>query len=444
MSLQKRPIAAYSILCVSAVVYAVLGYATPRENFAQLVWLFAACFLGYVYVVNQRLSVWHGIGAAIVFRVILLLAAPLLSDDYFRFVWDGRLLAAGVNPYLYLPSYFMQEGTTIVSGINDALFRQLNSPEYYSIYPPVAQAVFWLSAKLSPESITGSVVVIRVVILIAEVLNIFLLLRLLRKMGLPDGYVLLYALHPLVILELTGNLHFEALMIFFVLLGLYQLFYQRVVWAGCAFGLAVGVKLLPLLFLPFMWRKLGTRQFVYFLTAVGLTLLVICLPLINLGVIEHFASSLNLYFRKFEFNASAYYLLRWVGIQVTGYNQIAVIGPFLSLATFAIVMSMAAVKKLGSVKRLTGYMAAALTIYLLLATTVHPWYITTLVALTAASNFRFAIVWSGLAILSYSAYRTSTYSEDTALIILEYTIVLLWLVVEIYLYRQHRHHVNLK
>ncbi|MER2997715.1 glycosyltransferase 87 family protein [Pontibacter populi] len=444
MTSQKRTIAAYVVLGVSAVMYAALGYAMPRDNFAQLVLLFAVCFAGYVYVVNQRVPLWHGIAAAIFFRLILLPATPLLSDDYFRFIWDGRLLSAGINPYLYLPGYFVQEGATIVSGINEALFQRLNSPNYYSVYPPVAQAVFWLSAKLSPYSITGSIVVIRVIILVAEVLNIFLLLRLLRKMGLSDGHVLLYALNPLVILELTGNLHFEALMIFFVLLGLYQLFYQRVVWAGCAFGLAVGVKLLPLLFLPFMWRKLGTRQFFYFLTAVGLTLIVVSFPLINLEVIQHIATSVNLYFQRFEFNASVYYLLRWVGLQLTGYNQIAIIGPLLSLATFAIVVPMAAVKKLGSVRRLAGYMAAALTVFLLLATTVHPWYITTLVALTTLSAFRFAVVWSGLAILSYSAYRTSIYSEDTALIMLEYTIVMLWLLVEVYLYRQRRSHANLK
>ncbi|NDK56566.1 glycosyltransferase 87 family protein [Pontibacter fetidus] len=443
MNGQKRTIAAYGLLAVSVVLYAALAYATPRQNFTQLVLLFGGCFAIYVYVVNQRFPVWHGIAAAIVFRLLFLVATPLLSDDYFRFIWDGRLLAAGINPYLYLPGHFVQEGATIVTGINQALFQQLNSPDYYSVYPPVAQAVFWLAAKLSPNSITGSIVVIRAVILVAEVFNILLLLKLLRKTGLPDGYVLLFALNPLVILELTGNLHFEALMIFFVLLGLYQLFYQRVVWAGVAFGLAVGVKLLPLLFLPFMWRKMGLKRFIYFLAAVGLTLIVIGYPLINSEVIAHIANSINLYFQRFEFNASVYYLLRWFGIKLTGYNQIAIIGPLLSVVTFIVVVALAAVKKLGSVKRLIGYMAASLTVYLLLATTVHPWYITTLVALTAASLFRFAMAWSGLVIFSYAAYRTSSYHEDTTLITLEYTIVLLWLLVELYLYRQRRKHANL-
>ncbi|MBB6612572.1 DUF2029 domain-containing protein [Pontibacter sp. Tf4] len=444
MSGERKTIAAYVLLTISGLLYVALGYATPRQNFTQLLLLFAGCFAVYVYIINIRFKLWHGIAAAVLFRLLLLFATPQLSDDYFRFVWDGRLLAAGVNPYLYLPSHFVQQGATIVSGITDSLFLQLNSPDYYSVYPPLSQAVFWLSVKLSPECIAGSVVIMRVILLLAEVLNMLLLLRLLRKTGLPDGYVLLYALNPLVILELTGNLHFEALMISFVLLGLYQLFYHRPVWAGCAFGLAVGVKLLPLLFLPLVWRKLGHRQFFYFAVALGLTLLVISFPLINAEVIGHIASSLDLYFRKFEFNASIYYVLRWIGIQFTGYNQIAFIGPLLSIVTLVLVLWMAAVIKLGSVKRLIGYMGAALTVYLLLTTTVHPWYLTTLVALTAASLFRFAIAWSGLAILSFSAYRTPTYFEDTALITLEYTLMLLWLLVELYLYRQRRQHANLK
>ncbi|MEJ8757087.1 hypothetical protein WG947_08775 [Pontibacter sp. H259] len=444
MTIRKNAITAYTLLGTSAILYIALAYATPRENFTQLLLLFGSCFIAYVYVITQRLPVWHGITAAIVFRVLFLFATPQLSDDYFRFIWDGRLLAAGINPYLYLPEYFMQQGQEAIAGINQALYSQLNSPGSLSISPPIAQAVFWLSVKISPDSIAGSVVVMRLVLIVADVLGILLLLRLLRKTGLPDGYVLLYALNPLVILELTGNLHFEGLLIFFLLLSLIQLLYQRAIWAGCAFGLAAGVHLLPLLFLPFIWRKLGTPKFLYFIVAAALTLLVICYPLINAAVLQNIGNWLELYFKRPEFNASIYFILRWVGIKMTGYNQVHFIIPLLSIAIIGITVALAAVKKLGSVKRLIGYMAAALTVFLLLSTTVHPWYLITLVALTAVGLFRFAIVWSGLAILSYATYRTAPAGHDLALVTLEYTIVLLWLLVEIYLYRQRRRHANLK
>src|SRR5690606_24975198 len=141
--------------------------------------------------------------------------------------------------------------------------------------------------------------------------------------------------------------------------------YQRAIWAGLAFGLAIGIKLLPLLFLPFVWRKLGFVKFLYFSAGLVFILMLIGLPLINMQVIMHIADSLDLYFRKFEFNASIYYLLRWLGFQVSGYNMIALLGPALSLVTFIVVVWLAVKSKLGSVKRLAGYMAVSLTVYLL-------------------------------------------------------------------------------
>ncbi|PTX21310.1 uncharacterized protein DUF2029 [Pontibacter mucosus] len=433
----------YAALAVSAVAYVVLAYATPRADFTQLLLLYTVAFIAYLQLNRQRLNLRHCLVAAILFRLIFLFATPALTDDFFRFVWDGRLLAAGINPYLYLPTFLMQPEAPQVPGITQELFAQLNSQNYYSVYPPVAQAVFWLAAQLSPNSILGSVVVMRLILLLAEAGSILLLWRLLRKMALPEKHVLLYALNPLVIIELVGNLHFEALMIFFLLLALYQLFYHRLVWSGFAFGLAIGAKLLPLMFLPFVLRKLGWRQFILYGTVVLITVVAQFAPLVNLQVLQNISQSLDLYFQKFEFNASIYYLLRWLGFRLVGYNAIALIGPLLSLVTLIAILSMASVKKLGSVRRLAGYMGAALTVYLLLSTTVHPWYLTTLLALTVMSHFRFAITWTGLAILSYATYRTPAYREDLLLVALEYSLVLLWLVVELYLYRQRRHHANL-
>ncbi len=434
----------YTLLAISAFAYLGLAYATPRTDFTQLLLLFALLFACYLYVTNSGFPVWHGIGAAILFRLLFLFAVPALSDDYFRFIWDGTLLAAGKNPFLHLPAFYMEPGSPPIPGITQELYRQLNSGEYFSVYPPVAQAVFWLSVKLFPGSVLANIVVMRVVLLLAETGSILLLLRLLRKMGLPDKNVLLYALNPLVILELVGNLHFEALMIFFLLLALHQLFYQqRLSISGVAMGLAIGTKLLPLMFLPFFLRKLGIQKFLLFGGVVLLTVIALFYPLVTTAVIRNFLQSLDLYFQTFEFNASVYYLLRWVGFQFAGYNLINVLGPMLSVATFFVILALASVKKLGSIRRLSGYMAAALTVYLFLATTVHPWYITTVLALTAMSHFRYAMTWSGLAFLSYAAYRTSAYKEDLVLVTLEYSLVFLWLLVELYLYRQRRRHPNL-
>ncbi|WP_299820384.1 hypothetical protein [uncultured Pontibacter sp.] len=440
----KSNIAAYTLLALSAVAYLALAYATPRIAFTQLLLLYAFVFAAYLYVINHRFSVWHGIAAAMFFRLLFLMATPALSDDYFRFVWDGRLLAAGINPYAQLPSFFVKPDAPQLAGITEALYQNLNSQHYFSVYPPVAQAVFWLSVKLSLASITGSVVVMRLILILAEFGSILLLLRLLRKMALPEKHLLLYALNPLVILELTGNLHFEALMIFFLLVALYQLLYQRVLITGVALGLAIGTKLLPLMFLPFLFRKLGVLKFTVLAAAMALTLVLLFYPLVSLQLLQNIWQSIDLYFQQFEFNASIYYLLRWFGFILTGYNQIAVIGPLLSWVVLVSILALASVKNIGSVRRLAGYMAVALTIYLFLATTVHPWYISTVLALTVLSQFRYAVVWSGLAILTYATYQHTPYKEDLLLVTLEYMLVFLWVMVELYLYRQRRKHSNLK
>jgi len=439
----KRNTLGYAALAVSALAYLALGYATPRTAFPQLLLLYSLVFAAYVYLLNRRFPLWHGIGAAMLFRLLFLFAVPALSDDFYRFVWDGRLLAAGLNPYLYLPSFLAGADGPQVPGITAALYQQLNSPGYYSVYPPVTQAFFWLSVQLSPDSLLGSIVVMRLVVIAAEAGTILLLLRLLRKMALPERHVLLYALNPLVILELTGNLHPEALLIFFLLLSLYQLIYQRLLPAGAAFGLAVSAKLLPLMFLPLLLRKLSLKRFLLFGGAVLAAIVATFLPLFSVEVVQHIFRSLNLYFQKFEFNAGMYYLLRWLGFRLTGYNQITLLGPLLSLTTFIVIVALSTVKKLGSIRRLSGYMAAALTVYLFLATTVHPWYLATLVALTALSHFRYAVVWSGLAMLTYATYRTTPYHEDLGLVALEYSIVFLWLLVELYFYRRRRRNANL-
>jgi hypothetical protein len=93
----------------------------------------------------------------------------------------------------------------------------MNSPDYYTVYPPVLQGVFGLAAPFASFSPLGGVVVLRLCILAGRRVSIRLLTQLLAAYGLPPGRVLLYALNPLVIVELTGNVHFEALMIFFLL-----------------------------------------------------------------------------------------------------------------------------------------------------------------------------------------------------------------------------------
>jgi hypothetical protein len=132
-------------------------------------------------------------------------------------------------------------------------------------------------------------------------------------------------------------------------------------------------------------------------------------------------SSLNLYFQRFEFNASLYYLLRQLGFWLSGYNQIALLGPLLALLPAALAAYLL-LKRWGSSKlqSLVPQLLLLWAVYLLCATTVHPWYIGTLVLLSSLCRSRFTLVWSVSSWLSYTAYTTVGVAEHPLLLVLEY------------------------
>ena len=426
-------------LCLSLGLYALLGYGVARPQFPLLITLFGLVFWGYTRVVSPF---WNYSGrptdrlvtspepdrflfvAAVLFRLALIVATPSLSDDYLRFIWDGRLLAHGYNPFLYLPDQVVQTSVATATNLSNTLLAGLNSPHYFTVYPPLNQAFFGLAAWLSPDSITGTVIGLRIPILLAEMGSLWLMIRLLRQFGQTPNLALLYGLNPLVILELTGNLHFEGIMIFFVLLALWLLVQGRWVGSALALGLGIGTKLLPLLLLPLLIRYLGWKRGISYATiAVGLTV-VLFLPFVSPDLIRNILSSLDLYFQKFEFNASVYYLLRAVGYWLLGFNAIAGVGValFFLIAVGVFYLAFHKLSDLpGSV--FSTRVLLTLTLYWLLATTVHPWYITSLVAITVFTPFRYALLWSGLVVLSYATYRASPYHENLGLTALEYTIM---------------------
>ncbi|GAB3325013.1 glycosyltransferase 87 family protein [Hymenobacter humi] len=429
-------------LLVSGAAYAGLAYATPRAELGQLVGLFAVALLAYAWLLRSRLP-WHwGVGAALLFRLLWLPATPALSDDVYRFRWDGLLASHGVNPFQFRPDEIIADGARKAFQNEDTrnqvlpelqeLYRKINSPHYYSVYPPVCQYVFAAAAWAFPSSDTGFAVSLRVLILAAEVGIAWLLAALLPALGMPVERGLRYLLHPLVIVELTGNLHFEGLVVFFLLLALWLLSRGRWAVSAVALGLGVATKLLPMLALPLLVRRLGWRRFVAY-AAVSLgTLGLLFGPFLSVELFVNISRSLNLYFRSFEFNASVYYLLRPVGIWLTSYNQIALIGPALALLSGLLGLYLAWREKHPRLASLPQTLLLMLTAYYALATTVHPWYLTLLIGLSALSRFRYPLVWGGMAVLSYAAYRSSTYTENLALIALEYAVTFAVIGLELY------------
>lgn len=447
----RTPISLLLCLLLSGVAYAALLYGTVRPQYGQLWLCFGLLFGAYAYLLWQLgllggrppapatggFMAWllrpqglilTGIG----FRLLALLAFPELSDDYFRFVWDGLITTHGGHPYRWTPETWLAQPEAMAAhGLTPALFEGLNSKTYFSIYPPILQVIFYVSVKLAPPvaSLYAPVVLMKTSIFLGELLALWLLPRLLRYRHLPATALAFYAWNPLIVIELTGNLHFEGLMICFLLLALYALDRQHVLAAAGAFALAVGVKLLPLMLLPLMLRRLGWGR------AIGFGLLVMAGSALLLapvfGYLDNFLQGLDLYFRRFEFNASIYYLVREAGYELTGYNVIRKVGPWLGGITFTAIMAYSFVERRPDPANLPRGMMWVFTIYLAMATIVHPWYMCVLIPLGALTRYRFMLVWSALIPLSYFTYRDRSYTEHLGLVALEYVVVLAVLLYEV-------------
>jgi hypothetical protein len=146
--------------------------------------------------------------------------------------------------------------------------------------------------------------------------------------------------------------------------------------------------------------------------------------------VTSFLSSVDLYFRKFEFNAGIYYILRYFGEQISGYNLISYIGPLLGLITLGYNLYHAKAKKTYEYKDFIHYALLVWTVYLLLATTVHPWYIIPILFFSIFTSFRYPLIWSYLVFISYVNYSYPEYYENLWWIALEYFLLFVYIIKE--------------
>jgi alpha-1,6-mannosyltransferase len=416
---------------ISGLCYFLIAYFTERTESIQLFAGIALLFSFYLFVVfKPSLSDWNFnfiLISSFLFRAIFILAIPALSDDYFRFIWDGRLIEEGINPFLYLPNEVQKQ--SLLSGeMNDTLYHKMNSPNYYSVYPPVLQFVFFIASKLSLSSNYGAIVVLRIVILLAEIGSYFFLTKIITLLKLPKNRILIYLLNPLVIIEISGNLHFEGLMLFFVIASFYFLLVNNIIFSSIFFSLAVCTKMIPLVLLPLIIKKIGFKKGIIYSLLVLMLSSVLFLPFINQELISNIGNSVGLYFQKFEFNASIYYLARWLGFQISGFNEIAIIGKLLPMISFVLIMYISFRSKPKQSDKIL-FFESALTIlfvYYLFSLIIHPWYLTFLVLISVFSNHRYALIWSFLIFLTYLTYTSVPFKESAWVLLLEYGLVITW------------------
>lgn len=428
---------------VLIVALSILGFIPNQSEFIIIAPCFTFAFLFYFLLLRDReqLNFLHGLIATVLIRVILLFSFPNLSDDIYRFIWDGQLMHEGLNPYALLPTE-IEEGLLVNQSY---LFDQLNSPSYYSIYPPLAQGIFYVFSFLKSSEYSLQILFLKLILLTFELLTIWVIYKLLPKAKKNNLFI--YTLNPLVIIEIMGNVHFEGVMLCFLLWGVYFIMQNNYLCAGVLIGLSIASKLLTLLFIPFFIFYISksegeTRGFLNKIKSLlsskkSWLFLASCFAVVGTLFISfihkeeylnNYVSSLDLYNRKFEFNAGLYYLLRYFGYLIKGFNLIHIIGPILSLSTVIVIIIYSGWSKN---KHIFTSLLILFSLFLILSRTVHPWYLILPVGLSVLSKFSFPILWSFLISFTYINYMGIAYFENLWVVAIEYSLLLILIYFEV-------------
>lgn len=327
---------------------------------------------------TTRKGLWVCLALALVCRAPLVIAEPTLSDDIYRYVWDGRVQRLGHNPYASPPS------DPALAGLHTPVTRLTSQPALPTIYPPAAQWFF-----RGVMAIHESVLALKVAFIVCDALIILLLLRWLDHTGQGPWRVLVYAWNPLVLIEVAGSGHVDVLGALLLFLSFLALSERRTLLAALSFVAAVEVKFLPIVLAPMFWRRIRARD-VVLATAFGLALAV---PFLG-GTLGLPVGSLPTYLGKWRFNGPAFALIerflpsRW-------------------LVALPAAAGLAVAARLRTERVSPSTWAWPMAASLLLMPAVYPWYLLWLTPYIGVLETLPMLVWTQTVLLTYMVWRYS-------------------------------------
>ena len=419
---RKRFFVAALVTLISAIAF--LAYGPSRSDASALLIGFTIAFVAYIIIIRKPFFTWNQlIVVAIGIRILLLFAPVSWTDDHYRYIWDGLCSTNGISPFAYTPEELVKTQPEVFTPEH---FAALNSPRFYSVYPPVAQLVFATATSIGGVDVGRSTLVLRVIIILFDILTILVLGALLKAHVSRSQLVALYALNPLVLMEFSVNLHSEALMIA-PCLGAFNFFkQQRYDLSAILLAMAVSAKLWPILFLAWIPSALGVGKSIRYIAITLLVFILSSIPLYTTDLVPHFVSSLKLYVSYLEFNGPIFELLR----HTLGDDLVKGTGLLSILTLIALAVYTLFLWKTKHADWPTA-MLWLLAIYLFGAQAVHPWYILPLVAFSAITKWRWPILWSLLIVPTYLTYSQEPFAQPYWWVAVEYVLLGTFIVWEI-------------
>jgi hypothetical protein len=321
-----------------------------------------------------------GLVLAALWHLPFLLMAPGSDDDVHRYVWDGHVQRLGYNPYIVVPS------DPALGGLHTSDTRTLNNPDVPSPYPAGAQLFF-----RAVTAIHESIFALKVAFVVCDLAIVLVLLDLLRCSGRGAHWVLAYAWNPLLATDVAGSGHIDIVGVLLLLVSVAALVRRWRAAAALAFGLAVSVKLLPIVLLPLYWRRVRMRDAALAAVVVGL----LYVPFFNHGRIP--IGSLGTYVQRFRFNDPVFLTLERVVAPQLAVGLAVLVG-------FLTAIWMRSKTPAWSSDAFAWPMAASL----LCAPVVYPWYLLWLLPFVRSAATVPIIIWTVSIIPTFYVWHLRT------------------------------------
>ncbi len=321
-----------------------------------------------------------GIALAAVWHFLFLMMPPGPDDDIHRYIWDGRVQRLGYNPYLVVPN---DPG---LRALHTPETRTLNNPDLPSPYPAGAQLFF-----RAVTAIHESVFALKIAFVVCDFAIALILLDILRRSGQGAHWVLAYAWNPLLAIEVAGSGHIDIVGALLLLVSVAALGRRWRALAALAFGLAVAVKLLPIVLLPLYWKRVRMRDGALAAVVVGL----LYVPFFNQGRIP--IGSLGTYVQSFRFNDPVFAALERVAAPQLVVGLAVLVG-------FLIAIWMRRKSSAWSADAVAWPMAASL----ICAPVVYPWYLLWLLPFVRSASTLPIIIWTVSIIPTYYVWHLRT------------------------------------
>ncbi len=406
-----------------------------RENWLPYLLLStAATVFLYVLVLligknGRHISMTGILGIALLLRLAMLPMQPSLSDDAYRYLWDGRLVLHGYNPYHYVPE------DSVLSAFHDELLEAQGYPTTNTIYPPGMQLVFAGAAaigEISGHTFSVGYLIYKLLLIVAEMVAIVLLLHLLQGMGKPLHYGMLYAWHPLAVVELAGQGHTDAFWVVSLALGIWY-FWKKTADSGLV-GLALGasMRLFPLLLFP-LWMRFLARKEVIVGLLLSVPFILLLAVFLDPVALDTYSTVLTRFTNYYEFNGGFYYGVKAIldTVHIKPSNVISGSIGTVTLLVGALSVWLWPVRE-RTTSSLAWRMLIILTLQIILPAKVHIWYfVAPLFVLPLFVKKSLSVAWLWVALIApwtYLMYAWEPHAERMEVLILEWGgfLALLW------------------